>query len=252
MLELAEIFRRYGPAYRTKFADRMLPSHLAAMAAIAQCRPDALGGHLSPCAACGARESRAHSWKNRHGPQCQHDAATRWLAQQRTLLLPVPYFLVTFTLPEALRPVARAHQHCLSNLLLQTSAAALQALTLDPYYLGGPIGMVGVLHTWTRDLASHPHVHYRVPGGPVPSKCAVALTPFCSLARARPRALPALPGSVQSSADHRWPQRFRATPSVAQGLGDPRPTGGHRYRGPHLLRPLHLPDCPDQPPPGNV
>jgi hypothetical protein len=165
MLELAEIFRRHGPAYRTKFADRMLPSHLAAMAAIEQCRTDALGGHLSQCAACGEREYSYHSCKNRHCPKCQNDAATRWLEQQRTLLLPVPYLLVTFTLPEELRPVARAHQHCLYTLLFQTSAAALQALTLDPHYLGGQIGMVGVFHTWPRDLASHPHVHYLVPGG---------------------------------------------------------------------------------------
>ena len=165
MLALAAIFRRHGPASRTTCADRMLPSHLAAMAAIAQCRPDALGGHLSPCAACGEREDSSHSWKNRHGPQCQNEAATRWLAPQRTLRLPVPYLLVTFTLPEALRPVARAHQPCLSTLLLQTSAAAFQALTLDPHSLGGPSGMVGVLHPWTRDLASHPHVHSRVPGG---------------------------------------------------------------------------------------
>ena len=165
MLELAEIFRRYGPAYRAKFADRVLPSHLAAMAAIERCRTEALGGHLYQCAACGELEYSYHSCKNRHCPKCQNDAATRWLEQQRTLLLPVPYFLVTFTLPEELRPVARAHQHCLYNLLFQTSAAALQALALDPHYLGGQIGMVGVLHTWTRDLAYHPHVHYLVPGG---------------------------------------------------------------------------------------
>ena len=165
MIELAEIFRRYGPAYRAKFADRVLPSHLAAMEAIEQCRTEALGGHLYQCTACGELEYSYHSCKNRHCPKCQNAAATRWLEQQRTLLLPVPYFLVTFTLPEELRPVARAHQHCLYNLLFRTSAAALQALTLDPHYLGGQIGMVGVLHTWTRDLAYHPHVHYLVPGG---------------------------------------------------------------------------------------
>ena len=165
MRELADIFRRHGPAYRAKFADRGLPSHLAAMEAIEQCRTEALGGHLSQCTACGELEYSDHSWKNRHCPTCQNAAATRWLEQQRTLLLPVPYFLVTFTLPEELRPVARAHQRCLSNLLFQTSAAALQALTLDPHSLGGQIGMVGVLHTWTRDLAYHPHVHDLVPGG---------------------------------------------------------------------------------------
>jgi hypothetical protein len=165
MIELADIFRRHGPAYRAKFADRLLPSHLAAMEAIEQCRTEALGGHLYQCTACGELAYSYHSCKNRHCPKCQNEAATRWLEQQRTLLLPVPYFLVTFTLPAELRPVARSHQHCLDNLLFQTSAAALQALTLDPRYLGGQIGMVGVLHTWTRDLAYHPHVHDLVPGG---------------------------------------------------------------------------------------
>lgn len=124
MLALAAIFRRYGPAYRATCADRMLPSHLAAMQAIEQCRTEALGGHLSQCAACGALEYSSHACKNRHGPTCQHEATTRWLEQQRMLLLPVPSFLVTFTLPEDLRPVARSHQHCLDNLLFQTAAAA--------------------------------------------------------------------------------------------------------------------------------
>jgi hypothetical protein len=118
-----------------------------------------------------------HSCKNRHGPTCQNAAATRWLEQQRALLLPVPYFLVTLTRPEALRPVARAHQHRMDNLLLQTSAAALQALTLDPHSLGGQIGMVGVLHTWTRDLAYHPPVHYLVPGGALSSEGSQGLSP---------------------------------------------------------------------------
>ena len=165
MLAFADLVRRHGPAYRAPCADRLLPSHLAAMEAIAQCRPAALGGHRSQCTACGELEYRSHACKNRHGPQGQHAAATRWLAPQRTLLLPVPYFLVTFTLPEELRPVARAPQHCLDHLLLQTSAAALQARTLDPPALGWQIGLVGVLHPWTRDLASHPQGHSLVPGG---------------------------------------------------------------------------------------
>jgi len=151
--------------YRAKDKDRLLPSHLTAMDAIEQCRTEALGGPLSQGMACGALAYSSHAWKNRHCPTCQHDAATRWLAQQRALLLPVPYVLGTLTLPEALRPVARAHQHCLYTLLLQTSAAALQALTRATRSLGGPIGMLGVLPTWPRDLASHPHGHSRVPGG---------------------------------------------------------------------------------------
>lgn len=165
MIELAEIFRRHGPAYRTKYKGRLLPSHLAAMQAIEQCRTETLGGHLYHCPDCGELEYSYHSCKNRHCPKCQNATTTRWLDQQRTLLLPVPYFLATFTVPEALRPLVRSHQTLLYNTLFQTSAAALQTLALDPRYLGGQLGMVGVLHTWTRDLASHPHVHYLVPGG---------------------------------------------------------------------------------------
>ena len=165
MLALAEIFRHYGPASRATFADRMPKSHLKAMEAIEQCRTEALGGHISQCTACGELEYRYHSCKNRHCPTCQNEEAARWLEQQRALLLPVPYFLVTFTLPEELRCVARSHQQCLYNLLFQTSAAALKALALDPTYLGGQLGLVGVLHTWTREMAYHPHVHYLVPGG---------------------------------------------------------------------------------------
>jgi hypothetical protein len=177
MVELADIFRRYGPEYRAKFAAHMPTSHLKVMEAIEQCRTAALGGHVYQCTACGDLEYSYHSCKNRHCPKCQNDEATHWLAQQRTLLLPVPYFLVTFTLPEALRPVARAHQPLLYNLLFQTSSAALRALALDPKYVGGQIGMIGVLHTWTREMAYHPHVHYLVPGGALAPDGLTWLTP---------------------------------------------------------------------------
>ena len=177
MIELADIFRRHGPEYRAKFADRMPKSHLEAMEAIEQCRTEALGGHVYQCPECGDLEYRYHSCKNRHCPTCQNDEATRWLEQQRELLLPVPYFLVTFTLPEELRPVARSHQHLLYNLLFQTSSAALKALALDSKYLGGQIGMLGVLHTWTRDMAYHPHIHYIVPGGALSPDGSTWLTP---------------------------------------------------------------------------
>jgi hypothetical protein len=165
MVELADIFWRHGPEYRAKFQDRMPRSHLEAMEAIEHCRTEALGGHVYQCMACGALEYSYHSCKNRHCPKCQHEEATQWLEKQRELLLPVPYFLVTFTLPEELRPVARSQQRLIYNLLFQTSAATLKTLAQDPDYLGGQIGMVGVLHTWTRDMAYHPHIHYLVPGG---------------------------------------------------------------------------------------
>jgi len=165
LVTLAEIFHQYGPAYRTKYGAQMLPSHLAAMRAIEQCRTEALGGHLYECPTCHEQVYSYHSCKNRNCPQCQQDAAEEWLAKQQALLLPVPYFLVTFTLPEGLRKVARSHQEIVYNLLFRSSAEALQELAADPRFVGGQIGAVGVLQTWTRDLRFHPHVHWVVPGG---------------------------------------------------------------------------------------
>jgi hypothetical protein len=163
MITLGEIFRRYGPAYREQFGDRMLPSHRAAMAAIEGCRTEALGGHIYTCSTCGTIRYSYHSCKNRHCPTCQQDSTQAWLERQRDLLLPVPYFLVTFTLPPALHALARSHQRQLYTLLFHASAAALQQLAHDPRFLGGQIGLLGVLQTWTRDLRFHPHIHYLVP-----------------------------------------------------------------------------------------
>lgn len=165
MATVGEIFRRYGPTYRQKYGASIPLSHLKAMAAIETCRTEALGGHIFHCDTCDETHYRYHSCRNRHCPQCQNDAAQRWLESQQQLLLPVPYFMVTFTLPAGLRPVARSNQQLIYNLLFRTSAAALQELALDPRFVGGKIGMVGVLQTWTRDLQYHPHVHYIVPGG---------------------------------------------------------------------------------------
>jgi len=163
MITLNDIFRQYGPAYRAQYGDRLLPSHRAAMAAIEGCRTEALGGHIYTCPNCATIRYSYHSCKNRHCPTCQHDAAQTWLGRQQDLLLPVPYFLVTFTLPPSLRDLARTHQRQLYTLLFRASAAALQQLSHDPRFLGGQIGMLGVLQTWTRDLRFHPHVHYLVP-----------------------------------------------------------------------------------------
>lgn len=165
MIELADIFREYGPAYRAKFAGRIPQSHLRAMRAIEQCRTEVMGGHLYTCDDCQKMRYSYHSCQNRHCPKCQNEAAQTWLERQQALLLPVPYFMVTFTLPEALRTVARSNQKLIYNLLFQCSAVALQELAQDPRFVGGQIGMVGVLQTWTRDLRYHPHLHYLVPGG---------------------------------------------------------------------------------------
>jgi hypothetical protein len=165
MLEVADIFRLHGPDYRTLFGNRMLPSHHRAMRDIEQCRTPSLGGQLYYCPQCDQQRYSYHSCKNRHCPKCQNDQANDWLQAQQSLLLPTHHFLVTFTLPAELRPLARSNQKTIYNLLFRASAAALLQLAQDPRLVGARLGMVGVLHTWTRQLLYHPHVHYIVTGG---------------------------------------------------------------------------------------
>ena len=165
MVEIADIFRIHGPEYRAQFGDRMPASHLRAMQDIEQCRTDALGGQLFYCEPCQQHHYSYHSCKNRHCPTCQNDQAQAWLENQQSVLLPVPHCMVTFTLPDPLRVLARSHQQTISNILFRSSSGTLQALALDPRFVGGRIGMLGVLHPWTRDLRYHPHLHYLVPGG---------------------------------------------------------------------------------------
>jgi len=163
--ELADIFRQHGPQYRLKFGDRMLPSHLQAMRDIERCRTEALGGHIYHCQDCDEILYSYHSCRNRHCPKCQNGKARKWLENQQALLLSVPFFMLTFTLPAELKRVVRSNQHIFYNLLFRSSAAAAQKLARDPRFVGGQIGMVGILHTWGRNLIYHPHVHYLVPAG---------------------------------------------------------------------------------------
>jgi hypothetical protein len=165
MVEIADIFRIHGPEYRAKFGDRRLPSHLRAMQDLERCRTEMLGGQVYHGETCRAYHYRDHSCQNRHGPKCQQDQAEQWLDNQKRLLLPVPHFMVTFTLPAELRALGRRHQKTVDNILFRSSSEALQELALAPRFIGGRIGMVGVLHTWTRDLRYHPHVHDIVAGG---------------------------------------------------------------------------------------
>ena len=165
MVELAAVFRRYGPAYRAKFDPQMPPSHQQAMRAIEHCRTPTLGGHVYTCPSCGETRYQYHSCRNRHCPKCQNDQAQQWLAQQQDMRLPVPYFMLTFTLPEALRALARRHQRLFYDLLFRCAAGAIQKLARDPRFVGGQVGLLGVLHTWTRQLVYHPHVHFLAPAG---------------------------------------------------------------------------------------
>jgi len=165
VLDLAEILRRHWPAYLKKFGGRILPSHRRAVAAMLRCRTPALGGQLYRCARCGKLHGAYHSCNHRACPKCGHHEATAWIAKQKTLLLPVPYFLVTFTVPGQLRPFIRARQKFFYPLLFAQSAAALADIAADPKRWGVALGFLGVLQTWTRDLRYHPHIHYLVPGG---------------------------------------------------------------------------------------
>ena len=165
MVEVAEIFRLHGAQYRAKYGERMPRSHLRAMRDIESCRTPSLGGKVYLCNKCELYRYSYHSCKNRHCPKCQNDQANQWLEQQKSLLLPVIHFMVTFTLPQELRALARSNQKTVYNILFRASSQALRKLALDPRFVGGRIGMVGVLHTWTRDLRYHPHVHYIVTGG---------------------------------------------------------------------------------------
>jgi hypothetical protein len=165
MLELADIFRLHADAYRAKFASRMLPSHLGTLQDIQECRTESLGGQLYTCPQCDEARYSYHSCQNRHCPKCQNHQAQQWLEKQIACLLPVPYFLVTFTLPNELRELARANQKAVYHILFRASSEALQQLAWDQRFIGGRLAFVGVLHTWTRDLRYHPHVHYLVTGG---------------------------------------------------------------------------------------
>jgi hypothetical protein len=167
MAELAEIFRRYGPDYIDRFGLRMLPSHLRAMDDIIACRTEQMGGHLYRCEDpdCEHLVYAYHSCGNRSCPKCGQDKTQRWMEKQYQRLLPTHYFLVTFTLPAELRPIARSNQKVIYSLLFKSAAAALQKLAKDPRFVGGDIGMMAGLHTWQRDMRYHPHVHFIVPGG---------------------------------------------------------------------------------------
>jgi hypothetical protein len=169
MPELADIFRRYGPEYIARFGKDMLPSHRRALDDIVDCRTEILGGHVVKCDHCLALDYAYHSCKNRACPKCHSNDTQRWLNKRRAELLEVVYFHVVLTLPAELREIVRKHQKTLYSILMRAAAYALLKLAADPKYVGGKIGMLAVLHTWTNALVFHPHGHFLVPGGGVSS-----------------------------------------------------------------------------------
>jgi hypothetical protein len=162
-LEVADIFRVFGPAYRE--AHELPLRHLRAMRAIEICRTAELGGHLDQCDHCGTVRISYNSCRNRHCPKCQCLEKERWLEAREKDLLPTPYFHVVFTLPEGLRPLALRNQKVVYNLLFKSVSETLTELARDSKHLGAEIGFMAILHTWSQTLIDHPHLHCLVTGG---------------------------------------------------------------------------------------
>jgi hypothetical protein len=164
-LEVADIFRRHGEAWRLANAGRVSVAQRRVMTAIEACRTAALGGHVERCEDCAYTRIAYNSCRNRHCPKCQWSAATEWLQAREAELLPVPYFHVVFTLPAAIGPIAYQNKAKVYGLLFSAAAEALTTIAADPRHLGAQIGITAVLHTWGQNLDHHPHVHCIVPGG---------------------------------------------------------------------------------------
>ena len=162
-LEVADIFREYGPAYR---ANHNLPlGHLKVMSAISACRTQALGGHLGECDSCGAEVPAYNSCRNRFCPKCNWLAKEKWLLKRKKELLPVSYFHVVLTISDLLNPLIRYNEKILYDILFKAGSETLLTLARDPKHLGANIGFMAILHTWGSNLMDHPHLHCVVPCG---------------------------------------------------------------------------------------
>ena len=165
VIEVADVFRRYGTGYLEKFGERMLSSHRRAFKDILRCRTSAMGGHVFECNHCGKLQYSYHSCRNRSCPKCHKSDTQAWLQAREKELLPVPYYHVIFTLPHELSGFMRLYQQDLYGLLIKTAADSVIKLAYDPHYVGGQVGVMAVLHTWGSNLSYHPHVHCLVTGG---------------------------------------------------------------------------------------
>ncbi|MER8785938.1 IS91 family transposase [Mesorhizobium sp. M1006] len=164
-IEVADIFRAAGPAYRAAHAGHLSLAQLKVMSAIEQCRTAALGGHVEACADCGQWRIAYNSCRNRHCPKCQGAAARTWLAEREADLLPVGYFHVVFTLPAEVADIAFQNKALVYDLLFKAAAETMLTIATDPKHLGARIGITAVLHTCGSAMTHHPHVHMIVPGG---------------------------------------------------------------------------------------
>src|SRR2546430_15648128 len=164
-LEVADIFRRHGDAFRAEQGGRLSHAQRRVMTAIEMCRTAALGGHVERCEDCGETRIAYDSCRSRHCPKCQGLARAQWLADRQAELLSVPYFHVVFTLPAPVGEIAFQNKAAVYAILFRAAAETLATIAADPKHLGAKLGMTMVLHTWGQTLQHHPHVHCVVPGG---------------------------------------------------------------------------------------
>jgi len=164
-LEVADIFRRYGEAYREKHGASMSIAQRRAMTAIQVCRTAALGGHLERCDECGHERNAFNSCRDRHCPKCQSLARAQWIEDRQSELLDCQYFHVVFTVPEQIAAIAYQNKEVVYGILFQATAETLKTIAADPKHLGAEVGFFAVLHTWGQNLTHHPHLHCVVPGG---------------------------------------------------------------------------------------
>jgi hypothetical protein len=162
---IQDIFTQYGSDYLKKYGKKMPSLHKKALHAIMNCRTKSLGGEMYYCKNCNDYHYSYHSCGNRHCVICQNNDATEWIERNKKMMLPLTYFLATFTIPEELRNLCRSMQKLFYTILFKASSDALKLLAKDKKYLGAGIGMIGILHTWSRALVYHPHIHYLIPGG---------------------------------------------------------------------------------------
>jgi hypothetical protein len=164
-LEVADIFRDHGAAWREANRGHVSLAQMKVMSAIESCRTAALGGHVARCQDCSHTTIAYNSCRNRHCPKCQGAAARTWMQERQAELLPVPYFHVVFTLPSAIGDIAYTNKAVIYDLLFKASAETMLTIAADPKHLGATIAITSVLHTWGSAMTHHPHVHMVVPGG---------------------------------------------------------------------------------------
>jgi len=164
-LEVADIFRDFGPAWREANAGHISLGQLKVMTAFERCRSAALGGHVLRCTGCSELQIAYNSCRNRHCPKCQGSAAHRWLEAREAQLLPVEYFHVVFTLPAQISDIAYQNKAVMYNILFKAASQTLLTMGKDPKHLGAKLGLTAVLHTWGSAMTHHPHLHCIVPGG---------------------------------------------------------------------------------------